>query len=231
MLVGQTVTQAGALGEESFSKLAGSSNVVSYMGTPMNSNAAEGTKIVPKGVQRKDSVLVAKPIRKTAEPYEQRLAIQDDFHIEHQGLFVSPLGVGPSLVLETQLFLLFHLVVRRRECFEPGRRPNGLVERKLLPIYNVSQLDLGSDLEHEARFDTLNDLALHLVSDGAFQIQVKAKQSRSPALFYSVFATIKDLVELLWLRLWVVQRIKLFHEFVRKSSLTHDALLFVKPSI
>ena len=56
-----------------------------------------------------------------------------------------------------------------------------MVERKRLPICNVSQLNLGADLEHEARFDTLNDLALDLVSDGAFQIQVEAKQDRSPA--------------------------------------------------
>ena len=68
MLVGQTVTQAWALGEESFSKFAGSSNVVSYMGTPMNCNAAEETKIVSKSVQRHESRLVAKLIRKTPEP-------------------------------------------------------------------------------------------------------------------------------------------------------------------
>ena len=68
MLVGQTVPQAGALGEESFRKLAGSANVVSHMSTPMNCNAAKEKKIVPKGVERKDSVLVAKPIRKTPEP-------------------------------------------------------------------------------------------------------------------------------------------------------------------
>ena len=65
--VGQTVTQAGALGKESFRKLADSANVVSHMGPQMNCNAAEETKIVSKGVQRKDSVLVAKLIRKTAE--------------------------------------------------------------------------------------------------------------------------------------------------------------------
>ena len=68
MLVGQTVPQAGALGKESFNKLAGSANVVSHMSTPMNCNAAKETKIVPKGVERKDSMLVAKPIRKPPEP-------------------------------------------------------------------------------------------------------------------------------------------------------------------
>ena len=159
------------------------------------------------------------------------MAIQDDFDIEHQGLFVSPLGVGSSLMFKTQLFLLFHPVLRSCECFKPGRIPNGLVVRKLLPIYHVSQLDLGADLEHEARFDMLHDLALDLFGDGAFQVQVEAKQDRSPALFYSMFATLIDLVELRAEMLWVVQWIKLFHEFVRKSPLTYDLLLFVKPSI
>ena len=231
MPVGHTVTQAWVLGEEGFRKLAGSSPVVSYMGTPMNCNAAEETKIVPKDVERNNSSLVAKPIRKAPKPQEQRLAIQNDLDIEHEGLFISPLGVGSSLVLEAQLFLLFHPVVRRSECFKPGRRPNGLVERKLLPIYRVSQLNLGADLERKARFDTLNDLALDLISDRAFQIQVEAKQECSPALLYSVFATLIDLVELLAGMLWVVQGIELFHEFVRKSPLPDDSLLFIEPSI
>ena len=68
MPVGQTVTQTWTLGEESLRKFAGSAHVVSHMSTPMNSNATKETKIVPKGVERKDSVLVAKPIRKTTEP-------------------------------------------------------------------------------------------------------------------------------------------------------------------
>ena len=68
MLVCQTVMQGWALGQESFSKFAGSSNVVSYMGTQMNRNAAEETKIVTNGVQKHESRLVAKPIRKTTEP-------------------------------------------------------------------------------------------------------------------------------------------------------------------
>ena len=93
MPVGQTVTQTRALSEERFRKFVGSANVTSDMGTPMNSNAAKETKIVSKGVERKDSVLVAKPIRKTTKPETQRLTIQDDFDINHQGLFISPLGV------------------------------------------------------------------------------------------------------------------------------------------
>ena len=138
MPVGQTVTQTRALSEERFRKFVGSANVTSDMGTPMNSNAAKETKIVSKGVERKDSVLVAKPIRKTTKPETQRLTIQDDFDINHQGLFISPLGVWSSLLLKTQLFLLFHPVLRRCECFKPGRLPKGLVVRKLLFIYHVS---------------------------------------------------------------------------------------------
>ena len=197
MPVGQTVMQTRALSEKGFRKLAGSANVTPDMGTPMNSNAAEETIIVPIGVKRNDSFLVAKPIRKTTKSDPQRLTIQDDFDIDHQGLLVGPLSVGSSLVFKTQLFLLFHPVLRRCKSFKPGRIPNGLVVRKLLPIGNVSQLDLGADFEHEARFDRLNDLALDLVSNGAFQIQVEAKQDRSPALFYGMFTTLIDLVELL----------------------------------
>ena len=230
MPVGQTVTQAWVSGEESFRKFAGSSHVVSYMGTPMNSNAAEEAVLVPIGVERKDSALVAKPIRKTPKAKIQRLAIQDDFDIEHLGLLVSPLGVGSSLVFKTQFFLLFHPVPRRCKCPKPGKRLKVLVVRKLFSIYHVSQLDLSADLEHEARFDALNDLALDLVSDKAFQIPVKAKQNRPPTLFYNVFAPIIDLVELLAGMLWVVQGIKPFHKFVRKSLLPYDLLLFVKPS-
>ena len=100
MLVGQTVTQAWALSEESFSEFAGYANIVSYMSTLMNGNAAYETKIVTKGVQGNDFCFVAKPIGKATQTYEQRLAIQDDFDIDHEGLFVSPLGVGSSLIFQ-----------------------------------------------------------------------------------------------------------------------------------
>ena len=193
VFVGQTVTQAWPLGEEGFRKFAGSAHVVSYMCTPMNSNAAEETIIVPKGVQSNDVSFVAKPIRKAPKSESQRLAIQDDLDIEHQGLFVSPLGVGPSLMLKTQLFLVLHPVARCREGFKLGGRPNGLVVRKLLSIYHVSQLNLGADLEHEARFNMLNNLALDLVSNGAFQIQVETKQECSPTLFHSILNTLRNL--------------------------------------
>ena len=59
----------------------------------------------PDRCPRQNSVLVAKPIEKTPEAEEQRMAIQDDFDINHLGLLVSPLGVGPSLVFKPQLFL------------------------------------------------------------------------------------------------------------------------------
>ena len=111
MPVGHTVTKAWVFGEKGFRKFTGSANVATDRDTLMHSNATKETKIVPIGVERKDSVLVAKPIRKAPEPQEQRLTIQDDLDIEKQGLFVSPLGVGSALVLETQLFLLFHPVV------------------------------------------------------------------------------------------------------------------------
>ena len=99
MPVGQTVTKAWTLGEESSIKFAGSANVVSHMGSP-----DEDAMIVPIGVKRNDSFLIAKPLRKTPESEKQRLTIQDDFDIKHQGIFVSPLGVGSSLVFKTQLF-------------------------------------------------------------------------------------------------------------------------------
>ena len=63
VLVGQTVTKAGTLSEEGFLKLSGFAHVVSDLRTPMNSDAAEKATIVPIGVQRQNSVLVAKPIR------------------------------------------------------------------------------------------------------------------------------------------------------------------------
>ena len=87
----------------------------------------------------------AKPIEKAPEPDKQRLAIQDDFGIDHKGLFVSPLGVWSSLIFKTQLFLLFHPVLRSCKCFKPVRSPKGLVKRDLLTIGNVSQLDCSAD--------------------------------------------------------------------------------------
>ena len=75
VLVGQTVTQAWTLGKEGFLKFSGFTHVVSYMGTPMNGDAAKEATIVPIGVQRQNSAFVAKPIRKMPTPEEQRMAI------------------------------------------------------------------------------------------------------------------------------------------------------------
>ena len=231
MLVGQTITQAWPLSEEGFRTFVGSAHVVSYMRTPMNSNAAEETKLVAKGVKENDVSLVAKPIGKATESDGQRLAIQNDFGVDHEGLFVNPLGVGPVLIFKTQLFLLFHPVLRSCKCFKPGRLTDGFVIRDLLTIGNVPQLSCAAKLQLESRFDMLHNLALNLFSNGVSQIQVEAKQDGSPTLFYSVFATTIDLVELP-INVGVVQGIKLFHDFVsRKSTRSYNSLLFVKPII
>ena len=157
------------------------------------------------------------------------MAIQNDFGIEHRGLFVSPLGVGSMLMLQPQLFLLFHPVFRSGKCLKPGRVADGLVIRDLLTISNVSQLYCAAEFQLESRFDMLHDLALNLFGNGAFQIQVEAKQECSPTLFHSILNTLIDLVEL---PTGVVQRVELFHDLVnRKSPRSDNALLFVKPSI
>ena len=81
VLVGQTVTEAGTLSKEGVLQLSGFAHVVPHLRSPMNSDAAEEATIVPIGVQRQNSVLVAKPIRETPLPKEQRMAVQDDFDI------------------------------------------------------------------------------------------------------------------------------------------------------
>ena len=63
VFVGQTVTKAGTLSEEGVLQLSGFAHVVPHLRSPMNSDAAEEATIVPIGVQRENSVLVAKPIR------------------------------------------------------------------------------------------------------------------------------------------------------------------------
>ena len=63
VLVGQAITKARALGKEGFLKFSGFAHVVSHMSTPMNSEAAEEATIVPIGVQRQNSGLVAEKIR------------------------------------------------------------------------------------------------------------------------------------------------------------------------
>ena len=65
VLVGQAVTKAGALSEERVLQLSGFAHVVPHLRSLMNSNAAKKAPIVPIGVQRQNSALVAKPVRKT----------------------------------------------------------------------------------------------------------------------------------------------------------------------
>ena len=75
VLVGQPITQAWTLGKEGLLKLAGFTHVVSHMRTPMHSDAAEEATVVLISVQRQNSALVAKPIRKAPEAKEQRVAV------------------------------------------------------------------------------------------------------------------------------------------------------------
>ena len=182
MLVGQPVTQARALGEEWFLKGPGGAHVSSYIRTMMNCDAAEEATVVPISVQRQDAVLVAKPIRKTVDTKEQRLAIKDDFTINQLGLLVRPLGVGPSAGFKPQLFLLANPFLRHRKSFEPARNPDGLEETHRTPIFNiVAQPNNRAEIEHEAWFNIRHDHVIDLVGDGAFQISLEAKQECSPA--------------------------------------------------
>ena len=65
VLVGQAVTKAGMLCEEVVLQLSGFAHVVPHLRSLMNSDAAEKAPIVPIGVQRNNSALVTKPVRKT----------------------------------------------------------------------------------------------------------------------------------------------------------------------
>ena len=151
MLVGQAVTQAWTLGEKGFLKGSGSAHVVSHMSPPMNSDAAEEAPVVPISVQGQDTVLVAKPIRKTTDAEEQRMTTQDDFAINQLGLLVSPLGVGLSPGFKPQLFLLANPFPRSRKGFEPARSTDVLVESHRAPVFNVvAQQNHRAELEHES---------------------------------------------------------------------------------
>ena len=149
------------------------------------------------------------------------MAIQDDFDIHPLGPLVGPFGVGRVPVFEPQLFLLSDPVLCRCQCFEPGRRP--VVSLKVvhlaISLFNVPQLNLRAEFEHEAGFDMLHNLGLDLVSDGTFQILGEAELDRSPAPLNVVA-----------LRFWkVVQRVKLSHNFVRDAPHPYEALLLIKP--
>ena len=65
VLVSQAVTNAGVLSEEFVLQLSGFAHVVPHLRSLLNSDTAEKAPIVPIGVQRQNSALVAKPVRKT----------------------------------------------------------------------------------------------------------------------------------------------------------------------
>ena len=221
VLVGQTVTEAGTLSEEGVLQLSGFAHVVPHLRSPMNSNAAEEAPIVPIGVQRQHSVLVAKPVGETPLPKEQRMAVQDDFDIHLLGPHVGPFGVGRVPVFQPQLFLPSHPVLCRCKRFEPGRRPVvPLIEVHLaIRIFKVLQLNLRGEFEHEAGVDMLHNHGLDLLSNGPFQILGEAEQDRSSTLHHLVA-----------LRFWkVVQRVKLSHNFIRNAPHPDEALLLIKP--
>ena len=147
------------------------------------------------------------------------MAIQDDFDIHPLGPLVGPFGVGRVPVFQPQLFLLSHPVLCRCKRFKPGRRP--VVSLKVvhlaISLFNVPQLNLRAEFEHEAGFYMLHNLGLDLISDGTFQILGEAELDRSPAPF--------DVV----LRFWkVVQRVKLSHNFIRDAPHPYEALLLIK---
>ena len=152
VLVAQAITKARTLGEEEFLKFSGFAHVVSGICPPMNSNAAEEATIVPIGVQRQNSVLLAKPIRKTPVPEKQRMTIQDDFDIHHLCPLVDLFGVGCLQVFQPQLFLLSHPVLCRCKRFEPGRNlVVSLIEIHLaISPFSVSQLNYRAEFKHEA---------------------------------------------------------------------------------
>ena len=133
---------------------------------------------------------------------------------------VGPFGVGRLPVFQPQLFLLSHPVLCRCQCFEPWRRP--VVSLKVvhlaISLFNVPQLNLRAEFEHEAGFDIFHNLGLDLISDGTFQILGEAELDRSPAPLNVV------------LRFWkVVQRIELSHNLIRDAPHPYEALLLIKP--
>ena len=149
------------------------------------------------------------------------MAVQDDFDIHPLGPLVGPFGVGRVQVFQPQLFLLSHPVLCRCQRFEPGRRPvvSLIVVHLAIGLFNVPQLNLRAEFEHEAGSDMLHNLGLDPVSDGPFQILGEAEFDCSPALLHLVA-----------LRFWkVVQRVKLSHNFGRDAPHPYEALLLIKP--
>ena len=90
------------------------------------------------------------------------MAVQDDFDMHPLGPLVGPFCVGRVQVFQPQLFLPSHPVLCRCKRFEPGRRP--VVSLKVvhlaIGLFNVPQLNLRAELEHEAGSDMLHNLGL-----------------------------------------------------------------------
>ena len=148
------------------------------------------------------------------------MAVQDDFNIHLFGPLVGPFSVGRVQVFQPQLFLLSHPVLCRCQCLEPGRRPvvSLIVVHLTIGLFNVPQLNLRAEPEHETGSDMLHNLGLNPISDGLFQILVEAELERSPALLHLVA-----------LRFWkVVQRVKLSHNFGWDAPHPYEALLLIK---
>ena len=151
------------------------------------------------------------------------MAVQNDFDIHLLGPHVGPFSVGRLPVFQPQLFLPAHPGLRRCKRFEPGRSPvvPVVVVHLAIRLFQVLQLNLRAELEHEARVDMLHNLSLDPVSDGHFQILVEAELDCSSALLH-----------LITLRFWkVVQRVKLSHAFIRDAPHPDESLLLIKPCL
>ena len=62
-------------GKEASGKFSGSSDIILFIGSLMNSQAPEETKMVIESVKRNDFSFVSNPIRQPTKPNLQRLSI------------------------------------------------------------------------------------------------------------------------------------------------------------
>ena len=141
-----------------------------------------------------------------------------------------PLSVRSVLVLQAQLFLLFHPVGCRRKSFKPRGVTNITKVGDNFIVDDVAQLHFAAQFQLETSFDVLDKLALELIGNRNLQMQVKLERDRSPTLFDKAIASVVDLMKLLS-QLAVVQRVELFHDGVGWGQHSVDSLLFIKPSI
>ena len=88
MLVGKTISQIWALGEEGILKLTGFAHVALGGGAPMYCDATKETEVVLVRVQGQHTTLVAKPIRETSKTEEKRVPVQDYLDINCLGKIV-----------------------------------------------------------------------------------------------------------------------------------------------